>query len=254
MGTSLLNTGPSMWVMLGLAAVAATLINYRFIQLPARQTFFAIARALVQMVLVALVISQVSRSWALTSVFLVLMFVVATLTAARRIGQLAWWVPAAAIAAGVLPVVGLMLGFGVLPFSALAMIAVVGQLIGGAVTAANLAGRRLHQELEQRSGEVEAALALGFSTRDARNLVARPVASEALLPGIDQTRTVGTVTLPGAFVGLVLGGASPLEAGLVQLIVLVNLMVVQGICVAVSAELIERRIGERAARQNTKVR
>lgn len=62
------------------------------------------------------------------------------------------------------------------------------------------------------------------------------------------------MTLPGAFVGLVLGGASPLEAGLVQLIVLVNLMVVQGICVAVSAELIERRIGERAVRQNTKVR
>ena len=175
--------------MLGLAAVAATLINCRFIQLPARQTLFAIARALVQMVLVA---------------------------------------PA--------------------------MIAVVGQLIGGAMTAANLAGRRLHQELEQRSGEVEAALALGFSTRDARNLVVRPVASEALLPGIDQTRTVGTVTLPGAFVGLVLGGASPLEVGLVQLIVLVNLMVVQGICVAVSAELIERRIGERAVRQNTKVR
>lgn len=209
MGTSLLNTGPSMWGMLGLAAVAATLINYRFIQLPARQTFFAIARALVQMVLVALVISQVSRS-CVDQRFLVLMFVVATLTAARRIGQLAWWVPAAAIAAGVLPVVGLMLGFGVLPFSALAMIAVVGQLIGGAMTAANLAGRRLHQELEQRSGEVEAALALGFSTRDARNLVVRPVASEALLPGIDQTRTVGTVTLPGAFVGLVLGGASPL--------------------------------------------
>lgn len=62
------------------------------------------------------------------------------------------------------------------------------------------------------------------------------------------------MTLPGAFVGLVLGGASPLEAGLVQLIVLVNLMVVQGICVAVTAELIERRIGERAVRQNTKVR
>ncbi len=251
MGTSLLNTGPGMWAMLGVAAAAATLVNYRLIQLPARQMLFAITRALVQMVLVALVISQVSRSWTLTCAFLLLMFAVATLTATRRIGQLAWWVPAAAIAAGVLPVVGLMLGFGVLPFSALAMIAVVGQLIGGAMTAVNFSGRRLHQELEQREGEVEAALALGFSTRDARNLVARPVAAEALLPGIDQTRTVGTVTLPGAFVGLVLGGASPLEAGLVQLIVLVNLMVVQGICVAVTAEFIERRIGERAAPEHT---
>ncbi|WP_313810491.1 ABC transporter permease [Glutamicibacter sp.] len=254
MGTSLLNTGPGMWVMLGVATAAATLINHRFIQLPARQMIFAIARALVQMVTVALIIAQVSRSWVLTCAFLLLMFAVATLTATQRIRQLAWWVPATAILAGVLPVVGLMLSFGVLPFSALAMIAVVGQLIGGAMSATNLAGRRLHQELEQRGGEVEAGLALGFSLRDARQLVARPVAAEALLPGIDQTRTVGTVTLPGAFVGLVLGGASPLEAGLVQLIVLVNLMVVQGIAVAVTAELIERGTGGRAAPVSTAAR
>ncbi|MFJ2618344.1 ABC transporter permease [Glutamicibacter sp. NPDC087344] len=242
---SLLNTGAGMWVMLAVAAAAAALINHYFLRMPVKQVVFAVARALVQMILVALVISQVSRSWPLACAFLLLMLVVATLTATRRIGHLAWWVPASAILAGVLPVVGLMLGFGVLPFSALAMIAVVGQLIGGAMSAVNLAGRRLHQELEQRAGEVEAALALGFGTRDARNLIARPVASEALLPGIDQTRTVGTVTLPGAFVGLVLGGASPLEAGLVQLIVLVNLMVVQAIAVSVIAELIERRVGQR---------
>ena len=74
MGTSLLNTGPGMWAMLGVAAAAATLVNYRLIQLPARQMLFAITRALVQMVLVALVISQVSRSWTLTCAFLLLMF------------------------------------------------------------------------------------------------------------------------------------------------------------------------------------
>jgi putative ABC transport system permease protein len=60
--------------------------------------------------------------------------------------------------------------------------------------------------------------------RAARALVARPVAHEALLPALDQTRTVGTVTLPGAFVGLVLGGASLLDAGLVRLVVLVSLL------------------------------
>ncbi len=33
-------------------------------------------------------------------------------------------------------------------------------------------------------------------------MVAKPVAGEAVLPSIDQTRTSGLVTLPGAFVGL----------------------------------------------------
>lgn len=56
--------------------------------------------------------------------------------------------------------------------------------------------------------------------------------SDALLPGLDQTRTVGLVTLPGAFVGMLLGGASPVEAGAVQLFVLVALMAVQVVAVA----------------------
>jgi len=244
---SLLNTGMGMWIMLALLAAASAVVASRFLMLPARAILLAVVRALAQMILVALLISQVSRSTALTAAFLVLMFAIATLTSTRRIGTLSWWVPAAAMAGGVLPVLALMLAFGVLPLSPLAMIAVAGQLIGGAMSAVNLAGRRLHQELEQRTGEVEAALALGFGMRDARSLVARPVAAEALLPGLDQTRTVGTVTLPGAFVGLVLGGASPLEAGLVQLIVLVNLMAVQAVAVSLLAELIDRRVGGRAA-------
>ena len=244
---SLLNTGMGMWIMLALLAAASAVVASRFLMLPARAILLAVVRALAQMILVALLISQVSRSTALTAAFLVLMFAIATLTSTRRIGTISWWVPAAAMAGGVLPVLALMLAFGVLPLSPLAMIAVAGQLIGGAMSAVNLAGRRLHQELEQRTGEVEAALALGFGMRDARSLVARPVAAEALLPGLDQTRTVGTVTLPGAFVGLVLGGASPLEAGLVQLIVLVNLMAVQAVAVSLLAELIDRRVGGRAA-------
>lgn len=83
-------------------------------------------------------------------------------------------------------------------------------------------------------------MALGFSDRDARLEIARPSASDALLPGLDQTRTVGLVTLPGAFVGMLLGGASPLMAGAVQLFVLVALMAVQSIAVAITVELVAR--------------
>ena len=34
---------------------------------------------------------------------------------------------------------------------------------------------------------------------------------------IDQTKNVGLVSLPGTFVGLILGGASPAEAARLQL-------------------------------------
>lgn len=57
-------------------------------------------------------------------------------------------------------------------------------------------------------------------------MVCQDAARLALIPGLDQTRTVGLVTLPGAFVGTLLGGASPMEAAALQLVVLVGILLV----------------------------
>ncbi|RPA16552.1 hypothetical protein EGT56_00030 [Arachnia propionica] len=43
---------------------------------------------------------------------------------------------------------------------------------------------------------------------------------ESLLPNLDQTRNTGLVTLPGAFIGALFGGASPVEAAMFQLTML----------------------------------
>ena len=59
-----------------------------------------------------------------------------------------------------------------------------------------------------------------------------------LVPAIDQTRNVGLVTLPGTFVGLVLGGASPAEAARVQLTVLLALLAVEVVAAVVVARLV----------------
>jgi putative ABC transport system permease protein len=69
-------------------------------------------------------------------------------------------------------------------------------------------------------------------------LVAREDAALALLPRLDRTRTVGLVTLPGAFVGMLLGGTTPAEAAAVQLVVLVALLLVQSTAVLVVLELV----------------
>jgi ABC-type iron transport system FetAB permease component len=108
------------------------------------------------------------------------------------------------------------------------------------MTAASLAGRRLREELVTRRGEVEAALALGLPRRDAILEVTRPAAATALVPPLDQTRTVGLVTLPGAFVGVLLGGGTPLEAGAAQLLVLIGLLATEAIVVWVVIELVAR--------------
>ncbi|MGW7051334.1 ABC transporter permease [Streptomyces sp. NPDC054887] len=207
----------------------------------AREVAAAGVRAAVQLVAVSLLIGWVVRSGWLLLAFLALMYAVAVRTAGRRVTPNATWGWAAApIAAGVFPVVAALVLTGLVPVDGIALVPVAGILIGGALTATVLGGRRALDELGLRRGEVEAGMAIGLPDRDARLEVARPAASDALLPGLDQTRTVGLVTLPGAFVGMLLGGASPLLAGMVQLFVLVALLAVQAVAVATVLELVAR--------------
>ena len=65
----------------------------------------------------------------------------------------------------------------------------------------------------------------------------------ALLPALDQTRNVGLVVLPGAYVGLLLGGASPLEAGRLQLLVLVGLIAAETVAATVVTYGLSGRFG-----------
>src|SRR6476620_2314222 len=65
-------------------------------------------------------------------------------------------------------------------------------------------------------------------------------AANALLPNLDSTRTVGLVTLPGAFVGVLLSTGSATQAAAVQIVVLLALLLSQTCGVAVTSELIAR--------------
>ncbi|WP_433476348.1 ABC transporter permease [Spirillospora sp. CA-142024] len=198
-------------------------------------------RAAVQLAVVSLIIGVVVTSVPLVAVFVVVMYAVAVRTSGRRLTEgRSWWWTAAPIAAGVAPVLTMLLVTGLLPPKGVSVIPVAGILIGGALTATYLSGRRALDELAQRHGEVEAALSLGMLDRDARLLIARDKAATALVPAIDQTRTVGLVTLPGAFVGMMLGGASPFAAGAVQLFVLIALLAIEAVATLLTLELVAR--------------
>lgn len=231
--------GPTVAVVLGLlTAVAALLVGFGKLG-PARPVVIAAVRAAVQLSVVALLIAAVLRSGWFTAGFVGLMFVIASITSAGRISTVrrAGWA-ALPIAVGVGPVLALLIATRVVPPHPIAILPVAGILIGGAMTATSLAARRALDELRTRRGEVEAALALGFADRDAAMEICRPSAGQALIPVLDQTRTVGLVTLPGAFVGVLLGGASPVQAGVTQLVVLIALLAVEAAAVLGAVELV----------------
>jgi len=227
-------------VMVVLLATAAAVCYYGRLG-HTRAVLFAGLRAAVQLTAVSLVIGTVVKYVPLLALFILLMYAVAVRTAGRRLTSgPTWWWTAVPIFAGVAPVLTALLLTGLLPTKGISLIPLAGILIGGALTATYLSGRHALDELTQRRGEVEAAMSLGLLDRDSRLLIARDKAATALVPALDQTRTVGLVTLPGAFVGMLLGGASPINAGAVQLFVLVALLVVESVATVLTLELVAR--------------
>ncbi|GAA3600341.1 ABC transporter permease [Nonomuraea rosea] len=239
--SSLISLTPMLPVALLALVALGTLVAWQGRLGHARAIVTAGLRAVVQLGAVSAVIAWVVTYSAAVAAFLLLMYGVAAFTAGRRItrGRTGWWA-GAPIAAGTVPVLAVLGGSGVISADGIVVIPIAGILLGGCLTATTLAGRRAMDELTQRKGEVEAALSLGFSPRDAAMEICRPAASQALVPALDQTRTVGLVTLPGAFVGMLLGGASPVDAGIVQLVVLVALLAAQAIATVVTIELAAR--------------
>jgi putative ABC transport system permease protein len=99
-------------------------------------------------------------------------------------------------------------------------VAVAGIVIGNAMSAATLAGRNFRRTSVARRPEIEAWLSLGATPAAAHEEIGHEAVRESLLPTLDQTKSTGLVTLPGAFVGALFGGASPMEAAQFQLVVL----------------------------------
>lgn len=194
----------------------------------------AAVRAIAQLSVVSLVIRVALNSLALAFGFTFVMFAVATATSARRIGSLrsAPYV-AAAIGSGVVPVLAILLVSRVIPLNGAGLVPTAGIVIGGAMTANTLAGRRAFDELRSQLGVYEAGLALGLPSAQSALEVVLPSSREALTPALDQTRTVGLVTLPGAYVGVLLGGGSAVQAGAAQVMVLIGLLAAETVTAVV---------------------
>ena len=226
-------------------AVAAGLVSRFLLRGSVWSVPSAAVRAAVQLAAVATVLAAaMSRLWS-SILVLAVMFAVASATAARRseASRGSPWL-AAALAVGMGAVIPLLLLTGVVPLTGVALVPVFGIVLGGTMTASAVSARRALDALSLRAGEVDAALSLGLSERDSRmEVIERPL-SDALLPNLDQARTAGLVTLPGAFVGVLLATGSAAQAGAVQVLVLISLLLSQACGVAVTGELIARgRIG-----------
>ncbi len=207
-----------------------------------RQSVVAGARAAAQLTVAAAIISAVVGSIWLSVLALLGMFAMAVLTTSRRIeSPRAWPWAAAAMASGVVPVLTILLLSGTIPLEGIALIPVVGIVLGNTMTVHTLVGRRAFAALREERSQYEAALSLGLLPDQAIDEVIARRVPEGIIPSLDQVRTSGVVTLPGAFIGVMLGGGSAVQAATAQVLVLFAIMATQAITAGVEARLIRAR-------------
>jgi putative ABC transport system permease protein len=203
-------------------------------------------RAAVQLAAVGAVIALVFEHAGLSAAFVAVMLGTATYTSSRRLRPLrrAPLLAGPAIVAGAATGVVPLLATGAFSTTPRELIPISGILIGGAMVATSVTGRRLSEQVGEDLAAIETRLALGVPVRRAVAGAVRGAAVTALIPVIDQTKNVGLVTLPGTFVGLILGGASPAEAARVQLTVLLVLLAVEVVAALTIARLVVAALTE----------
>jgi putative ABC transport system permease protein len=209
---------------LALVAFAAGISLWQRLGLQ-REVLWSAARALAQLLLVGGALTLLFApgrslwwSWAWTAGMVAYAGDVARRRApeAPRLGRLA----VAAFATAAVVTLGVLFGLRVFPLQPRTLVPIAGMMIGNSMTATVLVARRLVDELRDKRDEVEARLALGQPYRQAATPYLRLALRSALSPQIETTKATGLVFLPGAMTGLILAGVPPVQAVLVQAIVM----------------------------------
>jgi putative ABC transport system permease protein len=222
-----LQTVGSALLTLGLVAVAIALSLYERLDLE-REIGVAVVRSFVQLAAIGYVINFIFGLESIGAVALLLagMVLFAAWTSARRAGDVprAFVVVALAVGVAAVATLGLLLALGVIPATARYLIPLGGMVIGNSMNAASLTLTRIRDDVREQRPKVEAALALGATSRQAVSPILKTALQRALIPLIDATKTTGIIFLPGAMVGMIIAGADPLEAVRLQIVVLYMLL------------------------------
>lgn len=212
-----------------------------------REVLIATGRAMAQLLAVGyvlVVIIDPDQPIAYAWIWLVFMVAFAAWTVSRRAKEVPGVLPLAALALGTSTAVtsAVIFGLGIFPVEARAIVPIGGMMVGNALTATVVAGRRIVAEFSEKRAEVEARLALGQPWREAAGPSMRSALRTGMTTQIETTKAVGLVFLPGAMTGLILAGVDPAEAVRVQAAIMFLILGAVAINVVVIGTGVTRRL------------
>ena len=211
---------------LSLSLVVVTLSISLLLRLHIEKSLFvASIRAALQLLAVGLFFTAIfdhkfAELW--SWLWVIFMVLLATEIIRRRVPTIKKLSPVAliAITTSVAMVVSVIFFFAVIDYTPINIVVVSGITIGNIVPSAVLAVQQLNIQLTSRRLEAESLLALGADKSILTKFLAPQIIKIAITTQIERTKVVGLIALPGAMTGLLLAGVEPMDAVLVQLIVM----------------------------------
>jgi putative ABC transport system permease protein len=203
-----------------------------------RSIIWAALRAAVQLLAVGAVfrlIFESAQAPLYSGLWVAGMIVVAAFVADRRAKGIPglWKSALFSLAASAGVALSVVFGFGIIEASPVNVVVIAGITIGNTMPATVLAVNRAMAYFTDDPGRVETLLALGFDRHQISRFVAPLTAKTALIPQIERTKVVGLIALPGAMTGLLLAGVDPVDAVVIQLIVMYLILGAVSLSVAV---------------------
>jgi putative ABC transport system permease protein len=212
---------------LALVGVAALVSIWQRADLE-RDIAIATARSFIQLTAIGYVIKVIFEQNSLANVaaLLAVMVLFGAITARHRARQVphAFWPLLLALALAGASTLLLAVALGVFKPQARYLVPVGGMVIGNAMTAAAVALNRLGDDVADGAAQIEATLALGATASQAMRPLLRRSLRSGMIPLIDSTKTTGLIFFPGTMVGMLLAGATPINAVRLQLILLYVLL------------------------------
>ena len=190
-----------------------------------KSLLFASFRAAVQLLAVGLFFTAIfdhgfSELW--SWLWVLFMILLATTIIRRRVPSVRGLSPVAllAILSSVALVIGVIFLLSVIEYTPINIVVISGITIGNIVPSAVLAIQQLNLQIINRRSEVESLLSLGADKKIVTKFLAPQIIKTAITTQIERTKVVGLIALPGAMTGLLLAGIEPMDAVLIQLIVM----------------------------------
>jgi putative ABC transport system permease protein len=224
----------------GLALLVVFLARRRNIHLES-DTAVALARGIVQIIIMGSLLMLLLKAPRWSSVFLLAaMIVAAGSISARRAKNIpgARKVSTYSIAAGAGLVTAVMTWVGVIDTAITTLIPVASMIVANAMNTNGLALNRFRSEVLAHAGEIETALALGAAPETTISSYTEASIHSSLIPAIDNLRSLGIVWIPGLMTGMLLSGADPVYAAIYQFVVIAMILAASGLTSLLSMMMI----------------